>query len=360
MVIKAGFLVKKQDGEKALKSLRAKNLLERGFLLKKRNDFLIIPLTREISLGELKELGVSGEIVFEEFDKSVERQDPLSILRSVLSDYELRLVPRSFDVIGDICILQLPPELYEHRRIVGEAFLKAMRNIRIVLNKVEPLSGEYRVGGYEVLAGRGSTETIHREHGCIFKLDVSKVFFTPRLSAERIRVASAVREGEVICDLFAGIGPFSIVIAKRNPSVRVYACDINPDAYRYLVENIRLNKVEDRVKAFHGDARKLSGRELKKIADRVIMNLPMGSETYLDAAYNTLKNSGGIIHLHVFINKGEDSVERYLNVKNSLKELGYWPRLLSSRRIREVGPYKYHWGFDIEVVPLGQHSPDDA
>ncbi|MQK95284.1 methyltransferase, partial [Escherichia coli] len=100
---------------------------------------------------------------------------------------------------------------------------------------------------------------------CIFKLDISKVFFTPRLSAERIRIASMVKPGETICDLFAGVGPFSIIIAKKNPNVKVHACDINPDAYKYLVENIRLNKVEDRVKAYFGDARKLSQRELKGI-----------------------------------------------------------------------------------------------
>jgi len=351
MEIRKGILVRKQLGEEALRMLRARNLVDRSLLIKKRGDLLIIPLARELSKDELEKLGVEADLVMEEFKEATRMPSLLENLRSILSDEDLRIIPRSYDVIGDICILQLPDELYDRRRIIGEAFLKSMRNIRIVLNKTEPLSGEYRVGGYEVLAGEGSTETIYQEHGCVFKLDISKVFFTPRLSAERIRVASLVKPGEVVCDLFAGIGPFSIIIAKKNPSVRVYACDINPNAYHYLVENIRLNKVENRVEAYLGDARELSEKKLRGVGDRVIMNLPMSSEMYLDAARNALKKDGGIVHLHVFLEKDIDAHEKYAGIDGLFRKLGCETRLLSSRRIREVAPFKYHWGFDIEVKP---------
>ena len=347
--IAKGLLVKKEYGERMLQILRSRNLVNKNLLIKRRNSFIVIPLVNEIPLDKLD---VDGEVVFEEFEESERTLTPIEILKKDLTEEELKLVPRSFDVIGDICILQLPEELHGKGRIIGEAFLKSMKNIRIVLNKTEPLSGEYRVGGYEVLAGEGSTETIHREHGCVFKLDISKVFFTPRLSAERIRVASLVKPGEVVCDLFAGIGPFSIIIAKKNPSVRVYACDINPDAYSYLVENIRLNKVEDRVKAYLGDAKKLSQKELKGIGDRVIMNLPMSSEMFLDAAKNAVKNDGGIVHLHIFLEKGITPEEKYANIEKAFQELGCESRLLNSRKIREVAPFKYHWAFDIHIKPI--------
>lgn len=349
MGIKAGLLVSKQSGENALRMLRAKNLVDRALLIKRKNGFLIIPLTREVSPEELRSLNIEGEVVLEEFEETVRRPSLLESLREFLTDEELSIVPGSYDIIGDICILQLPEKLQDRRGIIGNAFLKSMSNIRIVLSKTEPLSGEYRVGGYEVLAGEGDTETIHREHGCVFKLDISKVFFTPRLSAERARVASLVKPGEVVCDLFAGIGPFSIIIVKKNPSVRVYACDINPDAYQYLVENIRLNKVEDRVKTHLGDARELSERDLKGVGDRIIMNLPMRSEIYIDAARNALKRDGGVVHLHVFLEKGVGSDEKYAGIEGSFRKLGCETRLISSRRIREVAPFKYHWGFDIEV-----------
>jgi len=349
MEIRKGILVRKQLGEEALRMLRARNLVDRSLLIKKRGDLLIIPLARELSKDELEKLGVEADLVMEEFKEATRMPSLLENLKSILSNEDLRIIPRSYDIIGDICILQLPEELYDRRRIIGETFLKSMRNIRIVLNKTEPLSGEYRVGGYEVLAGEGGMETIYREHGCVFKLDISKVFFTPRLSAERIRVASLVKPGEIVCDLFAGIGPFSIIIAKKNPGVRVYACDINPSAYQYLVENIRLNKVEDRVKPYLGDARELSERDLKGIGDRIIMNLPMSSEFYLDVARNTVKDSGGVVHLHVFLEKGVGADEKYASIEESFRNLGCETRLLSSRRIREVAPFKYHWGFDIEV-----------
>lgn len=347
--IAKGLLVKKEYGERVLQILRSRNLVNKNLLVKRRNGFIVIPLVDEASFNDLD---VDGEIVVEEFEESTKTLTPIEILKNKLTEEELELVPRSFDIIGDICILRLPEELHGKRRIIGEAFLKSMKNIRIVLNKTEPLSGEYRVGEYEVLAGEGSTETLHREHGCMFKLDISKVFFTPRLSAERIRVASSVEPGEVVCDLFAGIGPFSIIIAKKNPSVRVYACDINPDAYNYLIENIRLNKVGDRVKAYLGDAKKLSQKELKGIGDRVIMNLPMSSEMFLDAAKNAVKNDGGIVHLHIFLEKGITPEEKYANIEKAFQELGCEARLLNSRKIREVAPFKYHWAFDIHVKPI--------
>jgi tRNA (guanine37-N1)-methyltransferase len=351
MRIGRGIRVKKLLGEDVLRILRTRNLVDKTLRIKRNGDFLVIPLTMEVQREELRKLGVEGDLVVEGFEEATSTPSLFENLRNVLSDDDLKIVPRSYDVIGDVCILQLPKELYDRRKIIGEVFLKTMKNIRMVLNKTEPLSGEYRVGGYEVLAGEGSMETVYREHGCIFKLDISKVFFTPRLSAERIRVASLVKPGEVVCDLFAGIGPFSIIIAKKNPSVKVHACDINPYAYKYLVENIRLNRVEDRVKAYLGDARELSEKSLKNVGDRIIMNLPMSSEMYLDAAKNALKKRGGIVHLHVFLEKDTDPDEKYARISESFRRLGCETKLLSSRRIREVAPFKYHWGFDIEVKP---------
>jgi tRNA (guanine37-N1)-methyltransferase len=351
MGVKVGIVVREQSGENTLRVLRARSLVDRTLRIKRKNGFLTIPLNREVSTEELKDLNIEGEVVLEEFEEATRRPSLSESLRKILTVEEMSLIPRSYDIIGDVCILQLPEKLQDRRRAIGEAFLKSMKNIRIVLNKTEPLSGEYRVGEYEVLAGEGGTETIYREHGCVFKLDISKVFFTPRLSAERARVASLAKPGEVICDLFAGIGPFSIIIAKKNPGVKVYSCDINPSAYRYLVENIRLNKVEDRVKPYLGDARELSERDLKGIGDRIIMNLPMSSEFYLDVACKTVKDSGGVVHLHVFLEKGVGADEKYASIEESFKDLGCETRLLSSRRIREVAPFKYHWGFDIEVKP---------
>ncbi len=351
MRIGRGIRVKKLFGEDVLRILRARNLVDKSLLIKRTGDFLVIPLAGNVQREELRELGVEVDLVIEEFEEAARMPSLFENLKGILSEEDLKVIPRSYDVIGDVCILQLPTALYDHRRVIGEAFLKSMKNIRIVLNKAEPLSGEYRVGGYEVLAGEGGTETIYREHGCVFKLDVSKVFFTPRLSAERIRVASLVKPGEVVCDLFAGVGPFSIIIAKKNPGIKVHACDINPRAYQYLVENIRLNRVEDRVNAYLGDARELSEKCLKNIGDRIIMNLPMSFEMYLDAARNALKKQGGVVHLHVFLEKDTDPDEKYASVEESFRRIGCETRLLTSRRIREVAPFKYHWGLDIEVKP---------
>lgn len=349
IITKTGIMVRKELGEETLRTLRTRNLLDRDLAIKVMEDFLIIPLTRDITREELDELKVKGEVVLENFKNVYKKPSLLEMLKEVLNEEDLKLIPRSFDVIGDVCIVQLPEELRDHHKTIGEIFLKSMKNVRIVLNKSEPLSGDYRVGKYEILAGEGGTETIHREHGCIFRLDIAKVFFTPRLSGERARVTSLIGPGEIVCDLFAGIGPFGILIAKKNPRTMVYACDINPDAYRYMVENIRLNKVEDKVLAYLGDARALSRGVLRGIGDRVIMNLPMSSEMYIDTAVSVLKDSGGIVHLHIFVGKDISVKDRYTSIEKSFRDLDCRTKLLYSRSIREVAPFKYHWAFDIEV-----------
>src|SRR5438309_10906401 len=145
-------------------------------------------------------------------------------------------------------------------------------NVRSVYAKSGEVSGAERIRPLRYIAGENRTHTIHKEYGCLFKVDLSKAFFSPRLSTEHQRVAQMVEEDERVIDMFAGVGPFSILIAKRLGDVRVEAIDANPQAIQLLRENARANKVESKVHANLGDAREVIQKELTQIASRVIMN----------------------------------------------------------------------------------------
>lgn len=267
-----------------------------------------------------------------------------------LPPHILAKVPKSFDVVGDIVILETDEELTSYGQIIGEG-LKSMNNkVRLVLLKTSPISGEYRVGRYLTIWGEGKTETIHKENGCLFSLDISKVFFTPRLSDERLRVARKVGSHETVADLFAGVGPFSVLIAKRVKDVVVHAVELNESAYNYLIRNISLNKVYGKVFPHLGDARDIARTAIKGKCDRVIMNLPFGSEMFIDAGSDALKTSGGVIHLYSTLRSGDSKADVSLRINNNLKLLG-WSEVEQEdfRIVREVGPRVYNVVFDIRV-----------
>ncbi len=200
-----------------------------------------------------------------------------------------------------------------YENLIGEAILKTHRNIKTVLAKAGAISGTYRLREFTFIAGEHKTQTIHREFGCQYHVDVAKAYFSPRLSHEHERVASLVQVGETVVDLFAGVGPFSVLIAKKNPNVKVYAVDINPDAVELLKVNARVNRVENRVFPILGDARQITATRLKGLADRVIMNLPETAIEFVDAACQAIKPHGGIIHFYAFV-RSPDSIE---NLKTS-------------------------------------------
>lgn len=264
----------------------------------------------------------------------------------------IKYVPKGFEVIGDIAIVNLPRELEDYRFKLAEALLSHLKpRIRLIVRRTSPARDPNRVHSYEILAGNGGLETIHREGGCVFKVDISKVFFTSRLQYERSRIASMVKPGEVIVNMFAGVGPFSIVIAKRVPNVKVYSIDINPDAYRLMIENVKLNHVEDKVIPLLGDAAQvIESHNLKHIANRVLMPSPEHAINYLAKAVETLK-AEGYIHYYDIAHPKTDIKKHLENrVSRIFDELGVEWSITSSRIIRSVAPSKVYACADIFIV----------
>jgi tRNA (guanine37-N1)-methyltransferase len=261
------------------------------------------------------------------------------------------MLPQALDMIGDIAIIDIPPELKSSENIIGEAILQTHGNIKTVLAKAGAISGTYRVREYDFSAGEQKTQTIHKEFGCRYHVDVAKAYFSPRLSHEHERVGLLVQEGETVVDLFAGVGPFSILIAKKNPTVKVYAVDLNPEAVDLLKVNVRVNRVENRVLPVLGDARQITSSKLKGVADRVIMNLPETAIEFVDAACQAIKPDGGIIHFYAFV-RSPDSIENLkLRFTQALESTGRKVEaFLYAKSIRETAPFESQIALDTKIL----------
>ena len=277
-------------------------------------------------------------------------------LKAFLSEDEVSRLKSSLEIVGDIAILKIPEVLASKERIIGEAILKLNKNVKTVLKQESPVDGDFRVRGFKLVAGENKTETVYREHGCILKVDVSKAYFSPRLQFERLRIAKLVNVGEVVVNMFAGVGSFSIVIAKKSKPSKVYSIDINPIAIKYLKENIALNKVENIVIPILGDAKEVINSKLLNVADRVLMPLPAKAYEYLPEAIKTLKNFSGWIHYYDFTHakKDENPKEKVAKkVEERLKSLGFPIKfsIQNSRIVRSVGPNWYQVVLDIWIKP---------
>lgn len=342
--------VKKHKAEEVRRRLLSLGILRTSMKVFSDDEYVYFPVNRSPNPDELPELIMGNAIIQEaNFNKLTTKPKTLKeAMMGVLDEKLIGLLPRSFDIIGNVAIIELDERLRPFAKDIASALKLVHKHVDTVLLKAGPSTGEYRIRQYDVIAGSGKTLTEHREHGCRYRLDVREVFFTPRLSGERLRVASQVRPNEYVADMFAGVGPFSITIAKMQPSCKVYAFEINPAAYKFLEENIRLNKVEDRVTAIFGDVRHNYGI-LEGKADRLIMNLPFSAEKYLDVATKIAKPSGAVIHFYG-ATEDDDAVEAVkVNVSSIIRSLGFDAKFFWAKELKEVAPRKVVVALDIAI-----------
>ena len=274
------------------------------------------------------------------------------MLAESLPEHVLSDVYNSYDIVGDIAIIRLTKETLQFGEKIAETIMKIHRNVQTVLAQTSPVHGDFRTRKLEHVAGENKTVTLHKESRCLFSVDVEKCYFSPRLSFERMRVAKQVRDGEVIVNMFAGVGCFSIVIAKNSDAEKIYSIDINPAAVEYMKENVRLNRVYGRVIPILGDAKEVILQMLSGKAERVLMPLPEKAYEYLPYAISTFKNQRGVVHYYNFehAKKGEDPVEKVkLKVIEKLEDLNVGYKFLFGRVVRTTGPNWHQVVLDIKI-----------
>ena len=281
----------------------------------------------------------------------MKKRDLKAALQGKISPEELALVYKSYDVIGDIAVIRIPEQLLHHSEIIAKALMMQHKHVKAVWRQSSPVSGDFRLRELELVAGEKRTETVHKEHGCVFKVDIKEAYFSPRLGHERRRIAQLVKDDEVVVNMFAGIGCYSIVIAKQSKAAKIYSIDINPIAVQYMRENTLLNKVVDRVIPIEGDAETIIESQLKSMGDRVLMPLPERAYEFLDSALAAM-NQGGWIHYYDFehAKKEEDPVEKVeTKVAEKLRRQNVKFDLPFGRIVRQTGPNWYQIALDIQT-----------
>ncbi len=325
--------VSKSNGESVRRALAEAGALQRDAVIRRDADYLYLPVKHEACIEDSFP------------DLSVEVQ-PIEFERRIEPSFEefLGFTP-SYEVIGDIAIIDID-DPYDAKRI-ADAILLMHKNVRTVLVALTDVQGEFRIRDFRVIAGKPDTETVHKEYGCRYEVDLARVYFTPRLATERKRIVDQIRETDVVVDMFAGVGPFSILIAK---SARyVIAIDKNPVAIEYLGRNARLNAINN-MKIICGDVRDVS-KDLRCTADHIIMNLPHSAHEFIDVALTIVK-PGGTIHYYD-IRSEDDLFEGAQElIEHAAEACGMTAHILDRRVIRSYSPQQSNVALDVEMRPI--------
>jgi tRNA (guanine37-N1)-methyltransferase len=255
-------------------------------------------------------------------------------------------LPTSFDIIGNILLLKLKNNIVGYKKDIAKALLNNHKNVTTVC-LIHPVSGELRTRKIEIISGEKRTETIHKEYGLNFVVDIKKAYFSTRLANERKRVTDQVKNDEIIVDMFTGVAPFPIMIAKYAKPKIVYAFDKNKDAIEYAKENIKINNVLDKVELVCIDAlnipKYLKEKNIK--ADRIIMNLPFQAFDFFPKALQITRKEGLIHYYEILEDKNLD--KRINKLKEVAKRQGFTLVFNKIRKIKSYSPREFYIGIDI-------------
>jgi tRNA (guanine37-N1)-methyltransferase len=365
--------LKKKDGQELIKIIKTKfnnqEIINHKFKILHENEDILFPIYKNQEfidyITETFINRIKFEIVFKEGIPNLNYK-PRSVqeaLEGKIPENHIAFIPKSYDIIGDIVIIEFDKFsdfnqklAYDYKRKISAAIMEVNRNVKTVFEKKSEVKGPYRLRDLEFLAGEDKSETIHKENDCLFKLDVKKTYFSPRLVFERRRVATSfIKEDELIVDMFSGVGTFSIQIARTN-KVKIYAFDVNANAYEYLKENVSINKSKGEVYTYNIDVKDLLeeddqlGKKLCHKADRIIMNLPECSIEFVDVACYLTKKSGGILHFYQFTEKPNPIEKTFKDLEFALN-LCEWEieSIIESKIVKNYSPKSELIVLDLKI-----------
>ncbi len=276
------------------------------------------------------------ETSFKQIKNSLSKEIPLELLERL---------PDKWEKIGDVVKIVLPSVLEDYKNIVGKKYAEVL-NCKTVLKDIGGIIGEFREPNVKIIYGSKNTITIHKENKVKYKLDPQKIMFSSGNMDERIRMATISNKNEIVVDLFAGIGYFTLPIAVYSKSKKIFACEKNKVAFDFLCQNIVLNNVTDIVEPRMGDNRKVAPTN---IADRVIMGYINETHKFLPIAIDCLINHTGIIHYH---NTFADEIvpkKPMKIVEKEAKKKGCKAEILNFKNVKSYAPGISHYVFDIKI-----------
>ena len=257
------------------------------------------------------------------------------------------MIQRAFSVLGNIAIVNFPDEYKSSKKKFANRILKENKAITTVLEKSGKFAGRLRKMRTKYLAGEKTKEVLYRENNCIFRFSIDETYFSPRLSNERKEIASKIKRNQEVLIMFAGVAPYSIVIAKNSKARVIYSNEINRKANKYAELNIDLNKVRDRVKLLPGDIKRVASR-IKKKFDVIVMPRPQLKDTFLKEAFK-LSKKGTLVHYYDFCKENELKfiIEE---IKESAKKARKKIRILNKKKAGELAPYKFRFRIDFKIL----------
>ena len=328
--------VPKRDAEKVRKLAERSGAKDERRLIVAKGDYVEIPIK-----DGFERMFEGYEIVEQSDPVFAKKTDIYEILKDKIPKELWDLIPKRYKILGSIILVKIPDELAPYESMIGEELLKLHPRCKAVWKDLGK-EGMLRRPRVKLIAGKGSV-TVHKENGCLFKFDVTKVMFSPGNQGERMRMARVVEEGEIVVDMFAGIGYFTIPIAVHAKPKRIYSIEINPDSYSFLLENLRLNDVRCVVPIL-GDSMHVTP---EGIADRVIMGHIFCHE-FLPVAIRALKEEGGIVHYHESV--PEAVLDRPIRrIEKACERLGRKVKILNFRKVKNYSPGVLHMVVDALI-----------
>jgi len=268
-------------------------------------------------------------------------------LKNKLTKKEFEFAPKAFDSFGDIAVIEIPKELEKKKKIIGESLLAISPRFETVCSIESNHEGEFRVQKVKVIAGKENLVATYKESAVSLKIPLGEVFFSPRLGSERLRIAQEIKKGEVVGCWFSGVGPYPIVLAKNSPMKKAVAIELNPIAHEYALQNLKLNKCEEKIEFVLGDVKKVY-KKYKRTFDRIAMPLPHTGYQFLKEAFYSIKPKG-IIHFYEIVEK-----EDYALPENQIKDAALAQKrkikIVRKKRVRQFSPTKEQVVFDIKVL----------
>jgi len=341
--------VRFRHAEEAKQYLKKHSLFEEGYGIGKDADHLYFPVKKKA------ELPFPHSFVNKTLQK---KQAALSLTDKLLLDRTLtpqeveKHFVSSFDIAGDIAVLEIMPELVKKEKRIAKALLELYPHVKTVAKKTTATIGKYRVREVKVIAGKKRLKTRYKENGCAFDIDLSNIFFSSRLSFERLRVAELAKPGENVLTLFAGAGFFPIVLVKKQPfAKRVVAIELNPDAVKQMKANVFLNRMEKKIEVLEGDVnRVLKKKRFHRFADRVIMPLPHSAFEFLDATLLATRK-GGVVHFYFIPPKQMDAFKEAHRLVHEACNRNYRDyRIDFQRVVKTYAPHVDHVVLDVKLL----------
>ncbi len=281
---------------------------------------------------------------------SLRRQDsPYLRVRSALAEQAgeslARELPRGYHRIGQAALVRIPERLLPWERVIGESYRKVL-GVDLVLRQDRIQKGASRAPGVFVIAGTRPSIDV-TDGGIVWRTDPTRLMFSKGNMEERHRMARIAQPGEVVADLFAGIGYFALPLARYCHPRAVVAVEKNPVAFAFLEENIRLNRLENCVSARLGDNRAI---DLPRGSfDRVLMGYLPSALPFLDRAAELLHPGGGWVHLHTVVStRCGDRLVR--SITERVQRAGRGLQAMRIRRVKSYGPSRDHVVADLLLV----------